>query len=239
MFDHLLQDLMVRINRVHTGGGDGGETSLVDGSRVKKSSLRIEVVGTIDELNSFLGVVRMELGRLDEMHSDGRIKTSVQKAAKLGEVAIARVQQELFDLGAELACPNDNVPEGIVLLGDDASQNLIDEMEAWLEKLEPLNSFILPTGEGPVAWLQLTRTVARRLERRLVELDEEDGVRPFSIAYINRLSDWCFVLARWLTSRIGGQEVLWKPIAERGGGEANKARMISGHDDVDSALEDL
>ena len=68
------------------------------------------------------------------MHSDGRIKTSVQKAAKLGEVVIARVQQELFDLGAELACPNDNIPEGIVLLGDDASQNLIDEMDAWLEK---------------------------------------------------------------------------------------------------------
>ena len=78
-----------------------------------------------------------------------------------------------------------------------------------------------------------------RKRKRKRKRREEDGVRPFSIAYINRLSDWCFVLARWLTSRIGGQEVLWKPIAERGGGEANKARMISGHDDVDSALEDL
>lgn len=230
---------MVRINRVHTGGGDGGETSLVDGSRVKKSSPRIEVVGTVDELNSFLGMVRMELGRMPDLHPDGGIKTNVVKTRNAGEMALARIQQELFDLGAELACPKENIPEGIILLEDDASKNLVDEMDLWLEELEPLNSFILPTGDGPIAWLQLSRTIARRLERRLVELDELEGLRPFPLAYINRLSDWCFVLARWLTKRLGGQEVLWKPIAERGSKETKKKQITSKHDDVSSVLDEF
>jgi len=230
---------MVRINRVHTGGGDKGETSLVDGSRVRKCVLRIEVVGTIDELNSFFGVVKMELGRLPEIHPDGRVRTSVKRAGHLGGKAVSRVQQELFDLGTELACPPDNIPEGIELLGEEVAETLVEEMDVWLEELEPLTSFILPTGEGPVAWLQLARTVARRLERRLVELDDSESVRPFIIAYINRLSDWCFVLARWLTNRIGGEEVLWQPIGERSKGAADKTRMLSGHDDVDDALQGI
>lgn len=223
---------MVNINRVHTGGGDKGETSLVGGSRVKKCSLRIEVVGTVDELNSFLGVVRMELGRASTIHTDGGTKTSAIRAAHLGEEALSRVQQELFDLGAELACPPKNIPTGITMLGDIASETLVDEMDAWLEDLEPLTSFIIPTGEGPVAWLQLARAVARRLERRLVELDDNEAMRAFPVEYINRLSDWCFVLSRWLTTRLGGKEVLWQPIGERPSGEAERARLLSDHDDI-------
>lgn len=223
---------MVNINRVHTGGGDKGETSLVDGSRVKKYSLRIEVVGTVDELNSFLGVVRMELGRASTIHADGGTKTSALRAAHLGGEALSRVQQELFDLGAELACPPENIPSGITMLGDLASETLVDEMDAWLEDLEPLTSFILPTGEGPVAWLQLSRAVARRLERRLVELADNETMRTFPVEYINRLSDWCFVLSRWLTTRLGGKEVLWQPIGERSSGEAERTRLMSDHDDI-------
>ena len=230
---------MVRIDRVHTGGGDRGDTSLVGGTRVRKSDLRIEVVGSIDELNAFLGVVRMELGRLPDIHPDGRTRTSVQRAGHLGEEALSRVQQELFDLGAELACPPNDIPEDIVMLQENTSEMLVGEMDAWLEEVEPLTSFILPTGEGPVAWLQLARTVVRRLERRLVQLDNDEPMRAFPIAYVNRLSDWCFVLARWLTVRLGGQEVLWQPVGERSSGEADRTRILSEHDDIDEAIRGL
>ena len=209
---------MVRINRVHTGGGDKGETSLVDGSRVRKCELRLEVVGIIDELNSFLGVVRMELGRLPEVHPDGRVRTSVKRAGHLGGEAVSRVQQELFDIGGECSCPPGSIPEKVTLVGSGQPDRLVSEMDGWLEDLEPLESFILPTGSAPVATMHVARTVARRAERGACSLRDkegEDAVRPEVMAYLNRLSDWLFVLARWIAHCTSENEVLWTPLGER------------------------
>ena len=233
---------MVRIDRVYTGGGDQGETSLVDGSRVSKASKRLEAVGTVDELNSLLGVISMEASRLPEKHEDGGLRTTVRQVREVTVGVIGRLQHELFDLGAELACPPQNIPEGIVMLGDEDSDRLVDEMDAWLEDLDPLTSFILPAGEGPVAWLQVARTVTRRLERNLVSLQSEEGdesVRPFVLSYVNRLSDWFFVLARWITKRLGSSEVLWQPVGERSGSIANDVRLMQEHTDIDSAIDDM
>jgi len=206
---------MVRINRVHTGGGDKGETSLVDGSRVQKSNLRIEVVGCLDELNSIVGIVRMEIDRFPQQHSDGGTRAAVTQIQSISLEALSRLQQELFDFGAELACPPKNIPEGITLLEEDANIRLIEEMDTWLLELPPLTSFILPTGTAPVAWIHVARTITRKLERRLVTLSEEESVRPFSIKYVNILSDWLFVFSRWITFRLGLNEVLWEPIESR------------------------
>ena len=203
---------MVRITRVHTGGGNKGETSLVDGSRVQKSNLRIEVVGCLDELNSVIGIVRMEIDRLPDKHSDGGLRNTVVQIQSIALEALSRLQQELFDFGAELACPPNNIPEGIILLGEVVNENLIDEMDAWLLELPPLSSFILPTGSAPVAWVHVARTITRRLERRLVTLSESEIVRPFSIKYVNILSDWLFIFSRWITHRMGLKEVLWEPM---------------------------
>jgi len=233
---------MVKINRVYTGGGDAGQTSLVDGSRVSKSIQRLQVVGALDELNSLLGVIMMEVERLPDNHQDGGQRQTVRQVKEVATSALGRLQHELFDLGAELACPPDNIPEGIVMLGAAASERLVGEMDAWLEELEPLTSFILPAGEAPVAWLQVGRAVTRRLERNLVGLcsDEGDGaVRPFVLSYVNRLSDWLFVLARWITHRLGNTEVLWRPIGERGDSEEAGIRRQQMHGDLDGAIDDL
>ena len=112
-------------------------------------------------------------------------------------------------------------------------------MNVWLEELEPLTSFILPSGDGPVALLQLARTVVRRLERRLVELNENEGIRDFTLVYCNRLSDWCFVLARWITHRLDGTEVLWRPIGERSSSEANRTLIQRDHTNIDDVLKQL
>ena len=170
---------------------------------------------------------------------DGRVKPVVNQVIKIVNDAISRIQQELFDIGAELACPKDKIPEGIVLLEDNSSNNLLEEMDVWLEELEPLNSFILPAGDGPVAFLQLARTVVRRLERRLVELNENEEIREFTLVYFNRLSDWCFVLARWITHRLDGTEVLWRPIGERSVSEASRTLIQRDHTNVEDVLDNL
>ena len=233
---------MVRIDRVYTGGGDAGQTSLVDGSRVSKSESRLEVVGTADELNSLFGVIAMEVNRLPEAHVDGGQRSTVRQVREVTTSVIGRMQHELFDLGAELSCPPNNIPEGIVMLGGDASERLVDEMDAWLEELSPLTSFILPAGEAPVTWLQVARTVCRRLERRLVGLRAEEGddaVRDFVLSYVNRLSDWLFVLARRITMRLGESEGLWQPVGEREGSGAEGIRRQRQHGDFGSAIDDL
>ena len=125
---------MVKINRVYTGGGDGGESSLVDGSRRRKSDPRFEVVGVCDELNSLFGAVLTELNRLPD-HEDGGDRTSVQRVQTVASEALSRVQNELFDLGAELACPPEGLPEYMVLLSEEQTDVLVAEMDAWLEGL--------------------------------------------------------------------------------------------------------
>ena len=195
---------MVRITKVHTGGGDGGETSLVDGTRVGKEHPRVAIYGTIDEANSAIGVVRMELGRA----SFQMVETCDYVDKLLG-----RIQQELFDVGAECACPPGGVPEQMSIIGSDAGERLVSEMDSMLEDLEPLSSFILPTGSPVVANLHMARTIVRRAEREACALREE--VRPEVISYLNRLSDHCFVLGRWITAKTGEEEVLWTPLGKR------------------------
>ena len=204
---------MVRITKVHTGGGDSGETSLVDGSRVPKSDARIEVVGTCDEVNALLGLVLMESNRLSDTHSDGGNRVTTRRVKDVCNSAIGRLQSELFDLGAELACPPDQIPEYMQLIDQEDSDRLCEEMDAWNEELQPLESFILPAGSGPIAAMHLARTVIRRLERSMVAM--KDGMRPISLQYVNRLSDWVFILTRWVSFRLGEDESLWIPKGKR------------------------
>ena len=195
---------MVRITKVHTGGGDRGETSLVDGSRVGKEHPRVAIYGTIDEANSAIGVVRAEMKRTVVIGiSDTRLVEANQM--------LGIIQQELFDVGAECACPPDGVPEQMSIIGADAGERLVEEMDYMLEDLEPLSSFILPTGNPMVAYLHMARTIVRRAEREACTLRDE--VRNEVISYLNRLSDHCFVLSRWLTGEEG--ETLWTPLGKR------------------------
>lgn len=230
---------MVKIYRVYTGGGDGGESSLVDGSRRRKSDPRFDVVGLCDELNSWVGAVLMELARLPA-HEDGGDRTTVQRVQTVATEALSRVQNELFDLGAELACPPDNLPDYMVLLSEEQTDVLVQEMDAWLEHLEALTSFILPTGSPPVAFTHLARTVTRRLERAVVFLAQregEDAVRHVVKVYLNRLSDWFFVLGRWMSATLNEEETLWVPLGQRPAeqGVAHRvAQMRSNDDDLSS-----
>ena len=195
---------MVRITKVHTGGGDGGETSLVDGTRVGKEHPRVTIYGTIDEANSAIGIVRMELGRAS---------FPMVETCDYADKLLGRIQQELFDVGAECACPPGGVPEQMTIIGSDAGERLVSEMDSMLEDLEPLSSFILPTGSPAVANLHMARTIVRRAEREACALREE--VRPEVISYLNRLSDHCFVLGRWITAQTGEEETLWTPLGKR------------------------
>ena len=195
---------MVRITKVHTGGGDGGETSLVDGSRVGKEHPRVAIYGTIDEANSAIGIVRAEMKRTTVI---GISNTRLTEADQM----LGIIQQELFDVGAECACPPGGVPEQMSIIGADAGGRLVEEMDYMLGDLEPLSSFILPTGNPIVAYLHMARTIVRRAEREACTLRDE--VRNEIISYLNRLSDHCFVLSRWLTGEEG--ETLWTPLGKR------------------------
>jgi len=200
---------MVRITKVHTGAGDGGRTRLLDGTEVGKEHPRVRLYGTIDEVNSQVGVVRMELNRMPGISIDSR---------NSADEAMGRVQQELFDIGGECSCTPGKLPEQMVLIGSDAGDRLVTEMDSWLENLEPLESFIMPTGSPPVATLHVARTVARRAERHacsMRDIDGDDAVRDEVISYLNRLSDWMFVLGRWITRMTGEEEVLWTPLGKR------------------------
>jgi len=200
---------MVRITKVHTGAGDGGKTRLLDGTEVGKEDPRVRLYGTIDEVNSQLGVVRMELNRMPGVPVEAR---------NSADEAMGRVQQELFDIGGECSCTPGKLPEQMVLIGSDAGDRLVAEMDSWLEELEPLESFIMPTGSPPVATLHVARTVARRAERHacsLRETDGDDAVRGEVVSYLNRLSGWMFVLGRWISRIAGEEEVLWTPLGKR------------------------
>lgn len=195
---------MVRITKVHTGGGDRGETSLVDGTRVGKEHPRVSIYGTIDEANSSIGIVRAII--------NGNLKFSVPDTRIVeADRMLGIIQQELFDVGAECACPPGGVPEQMSIIGAEAGERLVEEMDYMLKDLEPLSSFILPTGNLMVAHLHMARTIVRRAERETCTLREE--VRDEVISYLNRLSDHCFVLSRWLTGEEG--ETLWTPLGKR------------------------
>ena len=231
---------MVRITRVYTGGGDDGSSSLVDGSRLSKSDQRFEVVGCCDELNATLGIVAMEINRLPA-HEDGGGSNAIERVQLVISSALKRIQNELFDLGGELACDPEKIPQYMVLIGQQQSDVLLEEMDAWLEQLEPLTSFILPSGEGPEAVIHLTRTVTRRLERtvlRLAESEGKDAVRPLVLVYINRLSDWFFVFGRWVCLGLGNDESLWMPLGHRGP-ETGVAALIRKLNQTDEEFKQL
>ena len=188
---------MVKLNKIYTRTGDDGTTGLVVGPRRKKHDLRVESYGAVDETNSCIGLVRQHLADhpdLDRM--------------------IVRIQNDLFDLGADLATPEtgkklDYEPLRIVQSQVDRLEQEIDLLNA---DLEPLRSFVLPGGTPAAAALHLARTVARRAERRIVALQESEGeaVSAAAVAYINRLSDFLFVAARWVNDK-GRTDILWVP----------------------------
>jgi cob(I)alamin adenosyltransferase len=192
--------MAIRITRVYTRSGDRGETGLVGGKRVRKDSLRIEAYGTIDELNSVVGIARV----FNEEN------LAAGEAHRFLDEALCRLQDELFDLGSELATPPEFFQEGMYRVGADdvvRLEKLIDKCQA---DLEPLNSFVLPGGGRIGAYLHQSRTVCRRAERELLRLSREEEVNPNVIKYVNRLSDLFFVLSRWIAKQTGAPEYLWQ-----------------------------
>ena len=184
---------MVRLNRIYTRTGDDGTTGLVDGTRLAKHDPRFEAVGAGDEANSVLGWATLAQG----------------EAADL-----ARVQNDLFDLGADLATPGEDfAPSDMVLrIVPGQVEWLEQRIDSVNERLEPLRSFILPGGSEAAARLHIARTAARRAERAMTALGTAEPVNPAGLAYVNRLSDYLFVLARAANA---GRDPLWKPGASR------------------------
>ena len=192
---------MVRINRVYTKTGDGGETRLAGGQKVAKDSARIEAYGTVDELMSAIGLVRAA--------NDAASDPDDARARVEGE--LRRIQNELFNLGAELATLPEDRRADTPSLAPRHALRLERDMDAMNEYLEPLQSFVLPGG-GPVgAHLHLARTICRRAEREVVRLGRVEPLPAEAIRYLNRLSDWLFVAARFAARAHGEPEPIWEP----------------------------
>ena len=191
---------MVRINKVYTRTGDRGNTSLVGGRGVGKDDPRVECFGTVDELNSVLGIVRCFN---DEKPSDPRRDGF--------DMILAAIQQRLFDLGAELATHPEDRYEGQILIGDEDVKWLEHVIDTLNGELPPLKSFVLPGGGRVSAFLHQARGVCRRGERAAVALSREEEVGEAVLAYLNRLSDALFVFSRWVTATMGEPETLWAP----------------------------
>lgn len=185
---------MVKLNKIYTRTGDDGTTGLVDGSRLPKHAARMEAIGAVDETNSALGLAVCALGESEHAAS------------------LIRIQNDLFDLGADLATPGDDFTPGEMTL------RMVDAQVEWLEgaidaintHLHPLTSFILPGGTEAAARVHVARASARRAERKVVAMAATDAVNPAALAYINRLSDYLFVLARAVNAN-GAQDILWVP----------------------------
>ncbi len=183
---------MVRLTKIYTRGGDGGETSLGDGTRVPKHDGRVAAYGTVDEANAAIGLARL--------HTKGEV-----------DAMLARIQNDLFDLGADLCRPGDGVGDTKNLrIVQGQVDRLEREIDAMNEKLAPLNSFVLPGGTAAAAYLHLARTIARRAERETTELATREPVNKLAVTYLNRVSDHLFVLARHVNDN-GAKDVLWVP----------------------------
>ena len=209
---------MVRITKVYTGTGDSGETSLASGERVSKCDERVDFYGTIDELNSIIGMIQAELNRVDTHHEDGGSRATVRTVKNSARAKLSLIQQELFDIGGECAFLPDKLPKEMSVNDQEQADRLCSEMDVWAEQLEPLESFILPTGSSLITVIHLARTVTRRAERgamRLRQKEGDDAVRDVVISYLNRLSDWLFILIRWITMILGEDEILWEPLGKR------------------------
>lgn len=193
---------MVKLTRIYTRGGDKGQTSLGSGRRVPKHDLRVAAYGTIDEANAVIGIART--------HTAGNSDA---------DAMLARIQNDLFDLGADLCVPEEpgldpEMAKAALRIVDSQVERLEREIDRMNAEMAPLNSFILPGGQPGPAQLHLARTVVRRAEREITALAEIEPVSPAVIRYVNRLSDHLFVLARWLNDK-GRADVLWTPGANR------------------------
>jgi len=188
---------LVVLNKIYTKGGDKGTTALGNGERVPKQAVRVSAYGTVDELNSVLGIARLS-------------------AAGEADRLLSLIQNDLFDLGADLCRPEGDDEADVAPLRMDAAQvaRLEGEIDEMIAKLAPLRSFILPGGSALAAHLHMCRTVTRRAERLVVELSATEVVNEAAIKYLNRLSDWFFVAAR-IANNNGASDVLWVPGANR------------------------
>lgn len=188
---------MVKLNKIYTRTGDDGTTGLVDGSRTAKDSPRMAAIGDVDELNGFIGAAAL--------HADeamlGRLRT---------------IQNDLFDLGADLATPGEDFTPGEMTLRIVSTQvtRLETEIDAMNDPMKPLTSFILPGGSALASALHITRSVARRAERTAISAAGAVPINPQALAYLNRLSDWLFVAARHANDQ-GAADILWVPGASR------------------------
>jgi cob(I)alamin adenosyltransferase len=192
---------MVVLNRIYTRTGDEGTTALGSGKRLAKNDLRIEAYGTVDEANAVLGIARLHTAEFPAL-----------------DAMLARIQNELFDVGADLCLPQDDGTQAkpaLRILGSQIAR-LEREIDALNGELAPLRSFVLPGGHPAAAYLHLSRTVCRRAERLIVALLNRSGehVTPEVLAYMNRLSDHLFVASRWVNAH-GGGDVLWSPGSTR------------------------
>lgn len=176
-----------RLSKIVTRTGDAGETGLGDGSRVSKSSERIHAIGDVDELNSWIGLLRAELSNTDDL-----------------QPLLHQIQHDLFDLGGELSVP------GFSALSDALLQDIEDNLDALNGTLPALKDFIMPGGNRAAAHAHMARTVCRRAERSLVELNNNESINGLALRYVNRLSDLLFIIARVLARRDDGSEILWK-----------------------------
>ncbi|KAA9007128.1 cob(I)yrinic acid a,c-diamide adenosyltransferase [Histidinibacterium aquaticum] len=190
---------MVVLSKIYTRTGDAGETALGNGARVAKHSLRVTAYGTVDETNATVGLARL--------HAEGEM-----------DERLAAIQNDLFDLGADLCRPEMEKDAEADYTPLRVSQGQVDRLEAEIDSmnsnLEPLRSFVLPGGSALAAHLHLCRTVSRRAERMTVDLATMEGVNPAAISYLNRLSDWFFVASRLANHGAAG-DVLWVPGANR------------------------
>jgi len=191
---------MVKLNKIYTRTGDDGSTGLVDGSRLSKNDTRVRAYGDVDETNSVIGLVRL--------HLENR---------RLGDM-LARIQNDLFDLGADLATPlpakGEADSEYALRMVEAQSTRLEQELDMLNADLEPLTSFVLPGGSPSAAYLHQARTVCRRAERVCVALAAEQPINPAALTYLNRLSDFLFVAGRWCNDQ-GETDVKWVPGANR------------------------
>ena len=187
---------MVKLTKIYTRGGDKGQTSLGNGARVSKDDVRVDAYGDIDELNAIIGVARLQC------NTDA-------------DALLSRIQNDLFDVGADLCTPHQEHPKYPPLrVTAEQVDRLETEIDSLNSELSPLNSFILPGGSVQSAHLHHARTVCRRAERRMVSLAAIENINDISIRYVNRLSDLLFVLARYLNEK-GAGDVLWIPGANR------------------------
>ena len=187
---------MVILNKIYTRTGDKGETVLVGGLKVAKHSLRPDAFGEVDELNSIIGIVRTYISK-DEQ-------------SELNDI-LERIQNELFDLGADLATPeNSKHSDKVLRITSSQVKRLENEIDKFNKDLNELKSFVLPGGSKLSSWLHLARTATRRAERKITKLASEEGINNEVIIYINRLSDLLFVMARYCNDN-GKADILWQP----------------------------